>query len=474
MDKQKIAALMANAMTNIMITLALVPLSAILPTVADYFGVDAVTASWLQTSYLLTLTSFLLISGRLGDLYGHRDVYLAGAVLFTVVSTVSGFVQDIGILIVLRSLQGIAGALMSGNVLAIITNTFSAKERGIPIGVSGMSASAGAFLGVVVSTSLAQYFDWQWLFYMTLPLGLIAIKSALDLKVDFRPAESPKVDYWGAALLAGTLTIFSLSFSHLHSGEVGSDSGLHYHGGLLAATAVGLLVFGIVESRVKQPMVEIRYLLNLPFTFSVMGNEILHMTMMASSFLMPFLLEKGLGLSPGHTAGVLIATQIGNIAMSPTSGMIYDRLRWRFFCPAAMSLVALGLGVMALFAPTLPYLGLLFISLALGACLGTFQTPNNTVIMGTVPANLRGFAAGMIETSRQMGHMLGISASSAVMGVVLAGASDPSQGSVYMAAYQYATVVAAGIAFLGIFAALVHPLSRRGMAELSPELAKVG
>ncbi|MDO8674423.1 MAG: MFS transporter, partial [Dehalococcoidia bacterium] len=433
------------------------------------FGVGAATAAWVQTAFLLTLTSSLLVAGRLGDIYGHQNVYRAGIVLFTAAGTLSGFIQDIGVLITFRSLQGVGAAMISGNSLAIIANTFSTGERGMAIGIMGVAASMGGLLGVGLSTSLAQYLNWQWLFYMTLPVGLVGIVAARSLKGGIRPKDPPRVDYLGAILLAATLTAFSLSFSHLHAGEIASSEGWHYHGALLVATAVGLLLFVAAERRASQPLIELSYLLNTPFSFSIIANMVLHITMMTFAFLTPFLLEKGLGLSPSHTAGVIMSSSVGSMIGSLLSGKLYDRTRWRFFCPLAMASLGLGMGVMALYAPTCPYFLLMIVSVGLGLSMGSFNTSNNAIIVSTVPANRRGFATGMLETSRQFGHSVGASASGAVMGTALMSAAmGTTESAAYISGYQQASLVASGAAFLGILASLIAALSQRANSETAP------
>lgn len=473
MRSQKVTALFAIGIANVLVQLSMIPISAILPTIAAYFKVEITTASWVMTAYLLTLTSFVLIGGRLGDLYGHRQIFIFGSIVYTIAGSLSGLVQDIGLFIALRAVQGFGVAMFSGVSMAIIAHTFTAQERGKAIGLAGTAASAGGLFGVLASTSLAQFLNWQFLFFLNLPLGLIALKAGLDLRLDYRPAERPRVDYLGAVLLATALTAFSLSLSHLHPGEGTFSAGWYYHVGLVLVTVVSLFLFVTVERHAPQPMVKLSHLANGSFSASCVANEVLHMTMMASTFLMPFLLERGLGFAPMYTAGLLMITRVGNLAIAPISGMIYDRTHWRFLCPVAMTGICIGLATMAFFAPTLPYPSLLLVILLLGLSLGFFLTPNNTIIMSTVPPELRGFAAGMLETSRQLGHTLGVSFSSAVMSVSLAGlAYGTPENTAYIIGYQNATLAGASVAFLGILAALVHARSPEARAASGKRLAK--
>ncbi len=450
--------------------MSLSPVSTALPSISNDMGVSATTASWAVTSFLLTLVALLLTSGRLGDLLGHQRVFFWGTVIYTVAGTLCGFSQDVLQLIILRGIQGIGTALMSGNALAILAQKFSAEERGKAVGVAGMAASLGALIGVLLSSVFSQYLSWRWLFFSLLPLGIISIAGATRLKVSFQREEKPKIDTAGAVLLGIVLVMFTLAFSHLHGGEATFTAGAPYHIAMLAVTAILAVVFLQVEIRHTNPMMELRHLRQKLFTTSVTSNGIMHMTMLASTFLIPFLVERGLGLTPLHTAGMLISTQVANLITAPYSGWLYDRTGWRFLPALGMVILCGGMISLGLFAGDLPYWGFIFISVMLGVGLGIFMTPNNTVIMGALPSAYRGFAAGMLETSRQLGHTLGVAASSAVLGLVVV-ISLPAMGerAAYMQGFQLATLTAGLVGIIGLLLSVVS--SRVPGAQESADLA---
>lgn len=473
MDGQKARALAAITTANFLVMLAVNPVTVVLPTIANYYQVDVTTAGWTVTSYLLALTAFLLIAGRVGDLFGHRHVFLAGAVVFTVAGTACAFAQNIGLLIALRVIQGLGAAMISGNSLAIITHTFTSRERATPIGLAASAASLGSIVGVVTSTFLTQYVHWQWLFFITLPVGVAGIFAAWRLHVSFRPPEKARVDVPGAALLAAALIAFSLALGQVHGLDSGSGKPL-YFGGLLAVSVFAAILFAVVERRTAHPVVDLRYLRNGPFLCGIIANETLHMTMMASSFLLPFLMQSGRGFSIVETALALLAIWAGNIPTAPLSGMLFDRTHWRFISASALLLVAAALAAMAIFAADISLYGLIAANFAIGVGFGFFQTPNNTIIMGSVPAELRGFAAGMVETSRQLGHTLGSGISAAVLSLALVSFSHvaASTGG-YVIGYQQATIVAAAMACFGVVAALVQALGRASASHKGgPALAR--
>jgi len=201
-NRDKKTALFAVAIANLLVMMALAPASVVLPSIAADLETGFAMASWTITSFLLTLVALLLTAGRLGDLFGHRKVFLWGTLIYTASGTLAGFSQDILQLILLRALQGVGTALISGNSLAILAQVFAPEERGKAVGVAGMSASLGALIGILVGSLLAQYLSWRWLFFLVLPLGALSIKSAIDLRVSFQPIEKPRIDVKGGVLLA--------------------------------------------------------------------------------------------------------------------------------------------------------------------------------------------------------------------------------------------------------------------------------
>lgn len=455
-NRDKKTALFAVAVANLLVMMALAPMSVVLPSIAKDMDVGLTTAAWTITSFLLTLVALLLTAGRMGDLLGHQRVFFWGTLIYTASGTLAGFAQDIQQLIVLRGIQGVGMALISGNSLAILANVFAPEERGKAVGVIGMAASLGNILGVLIGSLLAQYISWRWLFFLILPLGVVSIKSALDLRVHFQPPEKPRIDYAGGILLALSLVLFTLSLSHLHGGEQTYTVGWPYHAAMFGTSIILALAFLVVEVRVPQPMMELRHLKHSLFAASVGANGIMHMTMLASTFLLPFLVERGLGLSPLYTAGMLITMGVANFGAAPFSGWLYDKTQWRFLPAVAMAGLSGGLLLLGMLAADLAYWGFLLISLLLGLGLGFFMTPNNTAIMGALPATHRGFAAGMLETSRQLGHSLGVSASSAVLGLVLVTALPViGEKGAYLLGFQQATLTAGSVAVLGVLLAIL-------------------
>ena len=329
------------------------PISAILPTLADDFHTDFTLISWVSGAYLLTLTGFLLVAGRLGDLYGHRRVYVVGMVTYTIGGGLGGLAPDVFALIVLRAVQAFGAALMTGNSLAIIANAFPGGERGRAVAIVQIAASLGGVAGLVYSTLFLDTFSWQWLFWILADRPARRLERPPPRAATPRAPDAPTVrpDIVGAVLLFATLTVGSLSLNHLHDGGHSFQEGAGYHTTmqLLALLLLGAFVW--VERRQAQPLVRFADLRNRNFNALAVSNCIMHMTMMAAIFTMPFLLERALDLPKSYTGALLTVLQLTWVALAYVSGYLYDRYRAHWLVPLGMGLIAAGLLGWGLSAP---------------------------------------------------------------------------------------------------------------------------
>jgi MFS family permease len=463
--------LVAVAAGNFMVQLAMMPVAIVLPAVAQAFGVDAAAASWVMNAYLLTLTGLVLTTGRLGDLYGYRRVFLAGIAVFTAGAIAGGLAPALLPMVAARAVQGVGGALMMGTALAIVVAAVPSGQRGQAIAIAAIAASLGSLVGVIMGSFLVEIIGWRAVFLAVAPAGLFAYLAARRLPPAPRPVGAPRPDIVGAALLFALLTTLSLSFSHLHGGEATFQGGWPYHTGMQALTAALLAAFIVVEARAKAPMAPLGLFRHRRFTLALLANLALHMTMMGSIFLVPFLVEQGLG-RPATTTGALLAPmQLAGIAASYAGGWLYDRTRSRLIAPASLLLVGLGLGALGLFGATMTDLAMLLLLVGVGASTNIFQSANNTVIMSALPATLGGFASGMLETSRQMGHTIAVALAAGVLGLVAEQAAIGGVAAQVEALHGFTLAILSFslVAFVGVGFALVG--GRAGRTGVAAEPA---
>jgi len=198
------------------------------------------------------------------------------------------------------------------------------------------------------------------------------------------------------------------------------------------------------------------------FASGIFANGIAHMSMLASSFLLPFLIERGRGLGPTETGLLILMIQVTMIACSLGAGLIYDRLRTPVLGWGTLAAICAGLTTLGLVGASLPYWSLLGIGMLLGGGLGGFTTVNNTAVMSHAGAGKRGFASGMVETTRQFGHSVGVTLSSTIMAGALVGVPTESLPAAYASGFQQAALLMGGFAGLALLAALVPHVGRSG------------
>jgi MFS family permease len=382
---------------EILIQLGLTPLTAVVPSVSAALGVSALDGAWLITVYILALAGTLLVSGRLGDLLGHRKVFGVGALVFSGATALAGLAPTFELLLAARIGQGVGGAMISGNNLAILSRAIPTEERARAIAIVATASSFAAVVGSALGAVAVQLGLWPLLFLGPLPLALLAAFRARGLPGGERVGAS--VDWLGAGLLVVTMTLLAFALNHPHT------------------TTTDVLF----ERRVRVPLLDWRQLRNAQFGAAVGVNGILHLTMMAAMFLGPLLVVQGLGLSIIAGGALMVVVQGSITATAYLGGWLYDRTRSVWLRPAGSALLMLGMVAWALAGWQESYVGLILAGLVAGLGSGVLLAVNNTVIMSALPADSRGVASGMLETTRHFGHAFGVTIPTAILAIVLAG-----------------------------------------------------
>jgi len=449
-----------------LVMFAVSPVSVVLPTLAASFGVGVEEASWVMTAYLLPLTACLLPAGRLGDILGHRRLFTAGIALAGAAALVSGIAPSLWVLFAARAVQGVGAALVSATAMPIITGTVSHGAWGRAIGIITMASSTGAMAGTALAPIYVTYLDWRWAFYSAAVTGLVALAMALRLGPDTTAVslKRHRLDWPGAALLLLTLTVASVSLSHFHDGPETFQDGWAWHIPMHAAAGALLLMFLAVEHRVKAPLVQLKQLTNAYFTTAVGANLVLHMTMMVAVFSVPFLVQRGLRLSAVETGIMLTGMQACTTVMTLVGGWLYDRTRAWWLCPASLAMVASGLTALGLLGEALTYQTAFILIVWMGIGSGCFMTTNNTRIMGALSAEYRGFASGMLETSRQYGHTLGVAVAAAgLTAAALVTGTAEIEAVATRAGFGTGATIAGAITWIGVLLS-AYPLKRTVVA----------
>lgn len=453
-------ALITVSLGYLLVSWGMGPVSAILPTISNDLRIDVSAAGWIMNAYFLLLVGAVLVTGRIGDVVGHRYVFATGVAIFGVAGVGAGLTGSFEALVVARSVQGIGSAMVFGTSLAIVAEAVPASRRGLAIGILTTSAGVAALLGVAFSVYAVEHLSWHWTFYVMGPMAIVAFAMAFWLQCGATVGNRQQIDWLGAILLFAGLTVGMLSLSHFHEGEQSFQEGANYHLTMHLLAAIILSVFVWVELRVQQPLLLLPMLRDQRFASGILANGIAHMSMLASSFLIPFLLERGRELVPTDTGRMMLIQQITMVACSMLAGYLYDRYRTPLFAWGTLASIAAGLVTLGLGGGWMPYWVLLGIAVFLGGGLGGFTTVNNTAIMSHAGDGKRGFASGMVETTRQLGHSVGVTLSSTIMAGALVGVPASQLPAAYASGFQQATLMMGGFTAIALLGALAPYIGR--------------
>lgn len=424
----------------------------ILPVVRDSFGSDVATIEWVVTVYLLVVSSLLLSFGRLGDLRGNKPVYLVGLVIFVLGSMLSGTAPSAPALIGFRALQALGAAMLMANSPAILTKSFPGEQRGQALGLQAMMTYVGLTIGPSFGGWLATQISWRAVFYINVPIGLLALWLSLRFIPGEQSAEAAeRFDLTGAITFTGALVAFLLALNQ--GAEWGWTSSPIL--ALLTGSVVLLIVFLFVESRVGSPMLDLSLFRNRLFSAATGSAVLNYICIYSALFLLPFYLILGRHLDPAQAGLLLTAQPIAMVIAAPISGTLSDRIGSRLPGTAGMALLALGLFLLSRLDAASP-LSQVAIGLAvIGLGTGIFISPNSSALMGSAPRRRQGIAAGILATSRNVGMMLGVGIAGAVFTTVVARNQANSSAALFIAISAGLTAaVAAGL--LGVITSAVR------------------
>jgi len=424
----------------------------ILPVVTDYFQTDVATVEWVVTTYLLVVSGLLLSVGRLGDLRGNKVAYIWGFVVFVVGSALCGSAPSPIFLIASRGLQAIGASMLFANSPAILTKNFPASQRGQALGLQGAMTYLGLTTGPFLGGWLADTFGWHSVFYINVPIGLIAIVlSLIVIPRDTPAAQSEKFDLAGAStFLVGLVTLlFALNQGH----NLGWTSPIIL--GLFIASLLILGLFTWIEMRIPTPMLDLSLFKRRVFSMSTVSPILNYLCVYSVLFLTPFYLIQARGLSASQAGLILTSQPIIMALTSPISGRLSDRIGSRIPTTLGMLILATGLFTLSRLTLESPF-WMVVLGLAIGGLgTGLFVAPNNSALMGDAPRNRQGIAAGVLALSRNVGMVLGIGLTGAIFTTILS-RGNPGGADTLVHAFNAGLLFASSVALLAAVASFVR------------------
>ena len=408
-------------------------MSVALPTIAQHFDADLATAQWVLVAEGLAISALILPMGRLADIIGHKRVYASGMAIFAIAAVMAATSQSIGALIGFKVAQGLGAAMTQGTGMAMIASVFTARERGKGIGAHAGVVGTGGVLGPVVGGFLITAFDWRWLFYVNVIMGLASMLAVLLIvsgKVFRQDSGNRSYDFPGAALSTAVLLTFLLAVSN------GARIGWTSPPILAAMLGFGLLLGAFIwwERRAPSPMLDLTLFRNRVFGIGISTNFTSFLGVTSARFLLPFYLQAALGFTPAVVGLVLIPNAVSRIVMGPISGWLSDRYGWRPFNIIGLLLSAAGLFTLSTLTATTS-IGVILLGILLQAMgAGVFQSPNSASIFSAADRGKHGVVAGFVNLSRNAGNVTGIAIVTSIVTAVMASGGFDSNIDAVLAA----------------------------------------
>ena len=375
-----------------------------LPTLIENLHTDFATVQWVGLSYILVVTSLVLGAARLGDMLGKKPLYLGGLVVFTVSSLLCGLAPSIEVLIAARALQGFGAVMISALGAAIIVEVFPTSERGKALGIIGAIVSLGIALGPSVGGVLIGIAGWRSIFLVNLPIGILASFVVNKYVPHTRKNQPQRFDFWGSVAISVVLVCFSLGMTE--GQRYGFTSSLPL--GLLFLSAIGLVGFIFLESRIAQPMLDLSLFRAGTFSLSLLTGWLVFMTLGGSSIVIPFFLQLVMHYPISHIGLLMAITPVVGGLVSPLAGNLTDRFGTRSIMLTGIVLMTLGCLAISTLDGNIRDLDYLLRVIPLGLGWGMFQSPNNSAILGAVPPQRLGIASGLLSLTRTLGQTTGL------------------------------------------------------------------
>ncbi|MGH7721813.1 MAG: MFS transporter [Candidatus Dormibacteria bacterium] len=384
-----------------------------LPTLETSLHTSLLELVWVILAYMIASTVLVLTAGRLSDLFGRKHAFAAGFAVFALASLGAGFAGDGTELILWRIVQGIGGAFLFANAAAIVTDAFPARQLGVAMGTNTMVAAVGLVLGPVLGGALVSI-SWPWVFWFNVPIGLAGALWALIVLRDTSGRDLVRgLDPLGTLAFLVGFTGLVLAISR--GGLTGWDDPVVIGG--FAGAVVLLPLFVYIEARQRAPMLDLSLFRDRLFAAASGAAFLNGLSRFALMFIFVFYFQGAQGDS-ALTAGIkLTPLAVGMLIASPIAGMIADRRGSRTLAAAGMTVSAAALAAMTTLAVATPFWQSGLWLFVVGCGSGMFNSPNTAAMMGSVPANRRGIAAGARLLLQNAGAVISIAF---VMAVVTA------------------------------------------------------
>lgn len=433
-----------------------------LPVIAKQFRADINAVQWIASVYLLVMSALLPILGSMADYFGRRKIYNSGFFVISIFTLFCGFSLNLSMLIGMRILQAVGGAMVMANGMAIATENYPPSERGKNIGLLATMMAIGSIAGPPLGGMAIGLWGWRSVFYLTFVVSIAGFAvSYFSIPRDRKVREiGYRFDFSGSLLLVASIITFIYGFSNVT--KMGWRNPLIY--GSITVFAVSLILFIVIEKRKEHPVVHLDLFNNWVFSSSVIASLLSFVTMFSPTVLIPFYYQKVLGLSAQTSGLYMMAFPVAMAVISPFSGALSDKIGAVVLTTSGLVINGIALILLANITLQTPiYLILIYFAL-MGLSLGLFQSPNNSCIMGSVPKNKLGAANGITQLIKNIGMVIGIAFSVALFTAFL-GPHPVNYGQAFIHSVQKIYYIAAGLSFAGAVISAIR--NKKSRAEVN-------
>jgi EmrB/QacA subfamily drug resistance transporter len=372
---------------------------------------------WVLNAYILVYAVLLITAGRLGDLYGQRNLFAIGLFVFTFASALCGISQNANELIAARVLQGVGGAILTPQTLSIITTLFPPERRGAAFGIWGGVAGLATITGPTVGGAIVTYINWRWIFFVNVPIGIAALIATFAIIPDLRPGRRHGWDFMGVFLSTAGLfaVVFGLIEGQRYSwGEIGSY-GITIPEVIIGGVAL-LVVFIVWERFQAEPLMPLSLFRDRNFAVANWIAAAISFGMLSLFLPIVIYLQSVRGFT-ALVAGLTFAPMsLTSMVVAPFAGRFADKVGGKYILLAGITLFTIGFGLVTFVAgPDSTFINFLGPAIIAGAGMGMTFAPMTTVAMRNISPQMAGAASGILNTTRQLGAAIG----SAVIGALL-------------------------------------------------------
>jgi EmrB/QacA subfamily drug resistance transporter len=461
-ENRKWVTLAAVSVGLFMIMLDNTVVNVALPSIEQDLDADLSELQWIVTGYALTFAALMLVGGKIADAYGRRLIFVVGIAIFTVASLLCGLADSSEMLIGARVIQGAGAALMNPATLSIIAATFPPRERGTAIGIWAGTSALALAIGPLVGGLITEHLDWSWIFFINVPIGVLGIAASFLLIDESRDETHERLDLPG--LVTSALGLFALTYALIEANTYGWTSARIV--GCFVIAAVALVAFVLLERHQRAPMLPLELFRNRSYTGANLTMLLVALAMFGVFFFVSLYMQNILGYSAVQTGAAFLPMTVLIILVAPVAGRTADRFGSRGLMTTGMTLIALQLALFSQLGADASYWQLLPCLLIGGVGMALTMTPSAAAATRAVPVDKAGVGSAVLNSARQVGGTMGIAVMGAIVASQLGDRPDPAS---FMAGFERALLVAAGIAVVGgvVAFALVRPHEGVGAAEVA-------